>query len=72
MGLSLRAASLPFHLSLIGPLDGLAPTEVRLLEEAAIARFNAMPPLQFESLTLFVEPRPHADFLVLEQITLGV
>ena len=41
------------------------------LEEAAIAWFDSMPALMFNSLTLFAEPTAKADFVVVEQFRIG-
>jgi hypothetical protein len=59
-----------FHMSLTGALDGVEPTIVHRLEEAARSWFSELPPLAFSSLTLFAEPMPMSEFIVIEQIDL--
>lgn len=60
-----------FHLSLTGSLSGADPHTVALLEDAAQQRFADLPPLRFNSLALFAEPTPGADFVLLEQLEMG-
>jgi putative phosphonate metabolism protein len=56
-----------FHMSLTGTLEAVEPGAIRLLQEAASLWFARLPPLSFESVTLFAEPSPGADFVVVEQ-----
>lgn len=60
-----------FHLSLTGLLRDAAPAEVEALKEAARRRFDPLPPCRFDTLSLFAEPRPGADFRLLAQMELG-
>jgi putative phosphonate metabolism protein len=57
-----------FHLSLTGPLSGLAPTEVDALVEEAAELFHCFPPCRIDRLSIFVEPTPGADFLLQKQL----
>lgn len=60
-----------FHLSLTGPLAQVdAQTQARVLD-AARAFFSDLPPLQFNSLALFAEPTPGADFVRLGHLEMG-
>lgn len=60
-----------FHLSLTGPLAQVdAQTQARVLD-AARAFFSDLPPLQFNSLALFAEPTPGADFVRLDHLEMG-
>ena len=61
-----------FHFSLTGSLHGTPPETVLALKAAAARWFDALPPCRFEAVSLFVEPRPGADFVCLEQIGLGL
>jgi putative phosphonate metabolism protein len=60
-----------FHLSLTGTLRDAAPSIVQAVEDAARARFAALPPCRFDTLSLFAEPKPGADFVLVEQVELG-
>jgi putative phosphonate metabolism protein len=60
-----------FHLSLTGSLKDATPAAVEALKEAARLRFDALPACPVDSLSLFVEPRPGADFMLVEQMELG-
>jgi hypothetical protein len=63
-----------FHMSLTGSLRGIAPGMVDTLHAAARRHFAALlasPPLRFESIGLFAEPAPGADFVCLAQLELG-
>lgn len=59
-----------FHLSLTGSLKDAAPAAIEALKEAARHRFGALPACRVDSLSLFVEPRPGADFMLVEQMEL--
>ena len=52
------------HCSLTGSLAGLSREQVRSLQEAAHDWFASPAPCRFESLALFVEPSPGADFVL--------
>ncbi|OUM00881.1 hypothetical protein A8M77_19240 [Variovorax sp. JS1663] len=60
-----------FHLSLTGALRDAEPAEVEALKAAARHRFDPLPPCRFDTLSLFAEPRPGADFRLVEQMELG-
>jgi hypothetical protein len=60
-----------FHFSLTGPIHGLAEEKVTQLQHAAAERFETLPPLIVDRLSLFVEPCPGADFECVEQLALG-
>lgn len=60
-----------FHFSLTGDLgDVRLETQERVMR-AARARFDALPPCEFTSLSLFVERRRGDDFELLEQLELA-
>lgn len=60
-----------FHLTLTGPLPAL-PAQLRAdLQAAAERTFHGLPDTALESLSLFAEPVPGADFVLLEQFALG-
>ncbi|MBU1358032.1 MAG: DUF1045 domain-containing protein [Gammaproteobacteria bacterium] len=56
-----------FHMSLTGSLKDASPTTVAALHEAASDWFSGLPPLRFDSVSLFGEPAPGADFVLIEQ-----
>lgn len=58
------------HLSLTGSLDGVEPAHVLAIQEAARNRFEPLPPCRFDSLALFAEPTPGADFVLLDHAEL--
>jgi len=60
-----------FHLSLTGPLAGADADTVALVLDAAEQFFADLPPLRFNSLALFAEPTPGADFVLLDHLELG-
>lgn len=60
-----------FHLSLTGSLKDAEPAAIEALKEAAHHRFDALPDCRVDSLSLFVEPRPGADFMLVEQMALA-
>lgn len=59
-----------FHFSLTGALHGASKAEVQALMDAAHALFDPLPPGRFDTLSLFAEPEPGADFTLLEQVEL--
>lgn len=60
-----------FHLPLTGPL-GLVDTETQTqVHDAAEQYFSDLPPLKFNSLALFAEPTPGADFVLLDHLEMG-
>lgn len=60
-----------FHLSLTGDLNGVAPDTVQRLERAARDTFEGLPACRFDSLALYAEPTPGADFVQLERMGFG-
>lgn len=60
-----------FHFSLTGPLTGVADDVVGRLWVAAARQFGALPPMRLDRLSIFIEPSPGADFVLLEQLELG-
>lgn len=60
-----------FHLSLTGSLVGADDETVELVQDAADQFFADLPPLRFNSLALFAEPTPGADFVLLDHLELG-
>ncbi|WP_026436244.1 DUF1045 domain-containing protein [Acidovorax sp. JHL-9] len=60
-----------FHLSLTGPLDTVAASTQALVQDAAEQFFADLPPLNFNSLALFAEPTPGADFVLLDHLEMG-
>lgn len=60
-----------FHLSLTGPLQHEAPALVHALQHAAQQHFGKLPPCRFETLALFAEPTPGADFVLMAHEALG-
>ena len=60
-----------FHLSLTGSLRDAAPAVVQALQDAARERFADLPACRFDTLSLFAEPQPGADFVLVEQMELG-
>lgn len=53
-----------FHCSLTGPLDGLDARSREALMQSASRTFNHLPPLPLDSIAVFIEPAPGADFLL--------
>lgn len=51
-----------FHCSLTGPLDGLDGGSREALMQAAERAFNHLPPEPLDSIAVFIEPAPGADF----------
>lgn len=60
-----------FHFSLTGSLSAVPDDVVGRLREAATRQFGTLPPMRLERLSIFAEPTPGADFVLLEQLTLG-
>jgi putative phosphonate metabolism protein len=56
-----------FHFSLTGDLSGAPAEAVERLVNAACERFNGLPPLHMNCLSLFIEPTPDADFVLWKQ-----
>src|SRR3990167_215099 len=57
-----------FHLSLTGDLNGVALDTVQRLERAARGTFEGLPACRFDSLALYAEPAPGADFVLLDRM----
>lgn len=60
-----------FHLSLTGPLSLVNAGTQALVQDAAEQFFADLPPLRFNSLALFAEPTPGADFVLLDHLEMG-
>ncbi len=60
-----------FHLSLTGALRDADAATVDAMRAAAGAFFGALPACLFDTLSLFAEPAPGADFVLVEQMRLG-
>lgn len=60
-----------FHMSLTGSLYGAPAMAVRAMKDAAHQCFGALPPCRFDSVALFAEPHPGADFVLVEHVRLG-
>ncbi|MFC3682194.1 DUF1045 domain-containing protein [Hydrogenophaga luteola] len=60
-----------FHFSLTGALAGVPDDVVGRLWVAATRQFGALPPMRLDRLSIFIEPSPGADFVLLEQLELG-
>jgi hypothetical protein len=56
-----------FHFSLTGDLDNAPIESVACLVSAAGERFNGLPPLRMNCLSIFTEPTPGADFVLWKQ-----
>jgi putative phosphonate metabolism protein len=61
-----------FHMSITGSLRERAPWEIAALLDAAKSHFHPLPVCRMDHLTLFVEPTPGADFVVLEQFPMSL
>lgn len=59
-----------FHFSLTGSLAGVPDDVVGRLWVAASRQFGALPPMRLDRLSIFIEPSPGADFVLLEQLEL--
>lgn len=60
-----------FHMSLTGSLAQLDPQTQTLVFDAAQEFFSDLPALKFNSLALFAEPTPGADFVLLDHLEMG-
>lgn len=60
-----------FHFSLTGSLAGVPDDVVGRLWSAATRQFAALAPMRLDRLSIFIEPAPGADFVLLEQMELG-
>lgn len=60
-----------FHLSLTGPLHTVDTGTQALVQDAAEQFFADLPLLKFNSLALFAEPTPGADFVLLDHLEMG-
>lgn len=60
-----------FHLSLTGSLQNESAAVVQALQRAAEQRFGHLPPCRFDTLALFAEPTPGADFVLLAHAEMG-
>jgi putative phosphonate metabolism protein len=60
-----------FHLSLTGALRDAEASTVEALRRAAAECFGALPACRFDAISLFAEPAPGADFVLVEQMRLG-
>jgi putative phosphonate metabolism protein len=56
-----------FHFSLTGNLNAEPDGTVDSLLSAATEHFNSLPPMRMDSLSIFVEPTPGADFVLWKQ-----
>jgi putative phosphonate metabolism protein len=61
-----------FHMSLTGSLSDASIATVEILRSAATAWFAELPPCRFASISLFAEPTPGSDFMLFEQVPLGL
>jgi hypothetical protein len=61
-----------FHMSLTGSLKHISDAALRTLERAAITYFHGLPAGRFDSLALFHEPAPGADFVLLDHVRMGI
>lgn len=59
-----------FHCSLTGPLTGLDATQIESVQKAAESFFHNLPPCRIDTLALFAEPSPGADFRLLDHFAL--
>jgi Protein of unknown function (DUF1045) len=57
--------------SLTGSLAGVPDDVVGRLWVAATRQFGVLPPMRLDRLSIFIEPTPGADFVLLEQPELG-
>jgi len=59
-----------FHCSLTGPLNGLSSIQIDAVQGAAESLFHKLPACRFDTLALFAEPTPGAEFLLLDHFGL--
>jgi len=55
-----------FHLSLTGSLAACSEAQRDALARAAEAMFHPLPDCRFDSIAVFVEPKPGADFVLVD------
>lgn len=60
-----------FHMSLTGDVGQVDARTADLVLDAAQQFFSDLPTLQFNSLAIFAEPTPGADFVLLDQLEMG-
>lgn len=60
-----------FHMSLTGSLQQVDAQTQTLVFDAAQEFFSDLPALKFNSLALFAEPAPGADFVLLDHLEMG-
>lgn len=60
-----------FHMSITGNLTEVDHHTQALVQQAAEEFFADLPTLRFDSLALFAEPTPGADFVLLDHLELG-
>ncbi|MDP3228850.1 MAG: DUF1045 domain-containing protein [Acidovorax sp.] len=60
-----------FHMSITGDLRPFDDTTQTLVLDAAQEFFSDLPTLKFNSLALFAEPTPGADFVLLDHLEMG-
>ncbi len=60
-----------FHMSLTGSLSDAPAPAIEAMKGAALQCFGALPPCRFDSVALFAEPYPGADFVLVEHVRLG-
>ncbi|RYF67274.1 MAG: DUF1045 domain-containing protein, partial [Comamonadaceae bacterium] len=60
-----------FHMTITGRLSQVDASTQTLVLDAAQEYFSDMPALKFDSLALFAEPAPGADFALLDHLELG-
>jgi putative phosphonate metabolism protein len=61
-----------FHMSLTGSLADASASTIAALSNAAQSWFAGLPPCRFELISLFAEPTPGSNFMLLDQIPLGL
>jgi len=60
-----------FHLPITGPLDLVDAATQALVLDAAQEYFSDLPALRFNSLALFAQPTPGADFVLLDHLEMA-
>jgi hypothetical protein len=60
-----------FHMSITGSLKGVDMRTQTLVLDAAQEYFSDVPRLPFNSLAIFAEPTPGADFVLLDHVEVG-
>jgi hypothetical protein len=61
-----------FHCSLTGPFGEYSQQQINAVEQMAKEIFDDLPHWKFETLALFLEPSPGADFILLKHFKLCV